>query len=161
MNRPVSLRHQASAKNPTKRALEDKECAYRVGECLTIRRSLIDGTGCFSWVQLPTRKKFGEFVGQKISAREARARVARGGRISICEINHRWSIDASASGSPTAFINHSCTPNVYARIARGRIFFYALRRIKAGEEITLDYRPSQHPGRRCRCGSIYCRGVMG
>lgn len=117
--------------------------------------------GCFSRVPLPARKKFGEFVGEKISAREARARVARGSRISICEIDHRWSIDASGSGSSTGFINHSCTPNASARIAQGRIWFYALRRIEAGEEITLDYRPSQHPERSCRCGSIRCRGVMG
>ncbi len=117
--------------------------------------------GCFSRVQLPARKKFGEFVGEKISAREARARVSRGGRISICEIDRRWSIDASASASPTAFINHSCTPNAYARIAQGRIWFYALRRIEAGEEITLDYRPSQHPDRRCSCGASKCRAVMG
>ena len=128
---------------------------------LTIRSSAIDGVGCFSRVRLPARKKFGEFVGERISAREAHARVKRGGRISICEIDHRWSIDASASGSPTSFINHSCTPNAYARIAQGRIWFYALRAIAAGEEITLDYRPSQHPERRCTCGTARCRGVMG
>lgn len=116
--------------------------------------------GCFSHVRLPARKKFGEFVGEKINAREARDRVARGGKISICEIDHRWSVDASRSGSPTAFINHSCAPNSFVRVAQGRIWFHALRVIEAGEEVTLDYTPSQHPGRRCTCGSPRCRGVM-
>ncbi|MEO6971260.1 MAG: SET domain-containing protein, partial [Chthoniobacterales bacterium] len=80
-------------------------------EPLIILRSPINGRGCFAAVPIPARRKIGEFVGEKISAREARARVARGGKISICEINQRWSIDASRTRQPTAFINHSCTPN--------------------------------------------------
>ncbi|MEO7168452.1 MAG: SET domain-containing protein-lysine N-methyltransferase [Chthoniobacterales bacterium] len=126
-----------------------------------MRRSLINGQGCFALVALSARKKFGEFAGEKITAREARARVAQGGKISICETDTRWSIDASRSGSPTAFINHSCTPNAFSRVAHGRIFFHALRLIAPGEEITLDYAPSQHPERRCSCGSEGCRGLVG
>ncbi len=161
MNRPVTLRHQPNAEYFTDRPRKARASPPSGNDRLTIGRSSIDGMGCFSRVQLPARKKFGEFIGEKISAREAGARVARGGRISICELDHRWSIDASASGSPTAFINHSCKPNAYARIAQGRIWFYALRRIETGEEITLDYRPSQHPERRCSCGSSRCRGLLG
>lgn len=127
---------------------------------LIVRRSSIHGRGCFSRIRLPARKKFGEFIGEKISAAEAGRRVARGGSISICEIDDRWSIDAERSGKPTAFINHSCRPNSYSRVAHGRIFFYALRAIDPGEEITLDYTPAQQPGLRCACGSPRCRGVM-
>ncbi len=127
---------------------------------LFIGRSSIHGRGCFSRAHLPARKKFGEFVGEKISAAEAKRRVARGGSITICEIDERWSIDASRCGHPTAFINHSCAPNSFSRVAHGRIFFYALRAIEPGEEITLDYTPSQQPGHPCVCGSPRCRGVM-
>ncbi|MBA3652056.1 MAG: SET domain-containing protein-lysine N-methyltransferase [Chthoniobacterales bacterium] len=161
MKRATSRRQPVPANKSTAAPGEGSEVSQNRDERLTIRRSSIDGMGCFSRVPFPARKKFGEFIGERISAREARARVARGGRISICEIDRRWSIDASRSGSPTAFVNHSCTPNAYARIARGRISFYSLRRIEVGEEITLDYRPSLHPERRCRCGSIRCRGLMG
>ena len=129
-------------------------------EFLLIRQSPIDGLGCFAAKPIPARRKIGEFVGEKISAREARSRVARGGKISICEVDKRWSIDASRASSPTAFINHSCTPNSFTRIASDRIYFFALRSISPGEEITLDYTPSLHPGRRCTCGSPQCRGVM-
>ncbi len=129
-------------------------------ENLIVKGSPIDGRGCFSRVRLPARKKFGEFVGEKIKAKEARRRVAHGGRISICELDGRWSIYASRSGSATSFINHSCTPNSFSRIAYGRIHFHALRAIEAGEEVTLDYTPSQHPGRPCTCGTVRCRGVM-
>ncbi len=128
---------------------------------LVVKRSRIDGQGCFARRRLPGRKRFGEFVGEKISAREAQRRVERGGRISICEIDRRWSIDASRSGSPTAFINHSCSPNCFMRVAHGRILFYALRDIAPGEELLLDYSPSQHPELRCSCGSPRCRGMVG
>lgn len=110
------IRGRGNTRRPTSHSLpnhliisrhseEDRSRLQEGNVGLTIRRSSIDGMGCFSHVQLPARKKFGEFVGEKISAREARDRVARGGKISICEIDHRWSVDASRSGSPTAFIN--------------------------------------------------------
>ncbi|MBA3607273.1 MAG: SET domain-containing protein-lysine N-methyltransferase [Chthoniobacterales bacterium] len=161
MNRPASVRHQSNSTNGENQPRKNRASPLPGDDRLTTGRSAIDGTGCFSRVSLPARKKFGEFIGEKISAREARARVARGGRISICDLDRRWSIDASASESPTAFINHACRPNAYTRIAQGRIWFYALRRIEAGEEITLDYRPSQHPERSCGCGLRQCRGLMG
>jgi UDP-glucose 4-epimerase len=60
----------------------------------------------------------------------------------------------------TAFINHSCQPNVFARTIDGHMLFFALRQIGRGEELCLDYGASYHDGRkRCRCGTRRCRGV--
>jgi SET domain-containing protein len=111
-------------------------------------------------VRFGARRKVGELVGEKISNREAARRVAKGGKVRICELDGKWSIDASRGGDATAYINHSCEPNCYSRITRGHMLFFALRDIPAGEELTLDYTPSQHPGRRCTCGAANCRGVM-
>lgn len=99
-------------------------------------------------------------TGERISNREAARRVAKGGKVHICQLDERWSIDASRGGNPTSFINHSCAPNYFSRIIAGRMLFFALREIASGEKITLDYTPSQHPGRRCTCGAATCRGVM-
>ncbi|MBA3272423.1 MAG: SET domain-containing protein-lysine N-methyltransferase [Chthoniobacterales bacterium] len=99
-------------------------------------------------------------IGERISNREARRRVARGGKVRICEVDERWSIDANVGGNATAFINHSCAPNCFSRVIHGHMLFFALRDIAAGEELTLDYTPSQHPGRPCTCGAPNCRGVM-
>ncbi len=128
---------------------------------LVVKKSGINGRGCFAAVPLAAREKIGEFMGERISHREAARRVAQGGKISICELDDHWSIDASRGGDATAFINHSCAPNCFSRVTRGHLLFFALRDIAAGEELTLDYRPSQHPGRRCTCGAATCRGVMG
>jgi SET domain-containing protein len=127
---------------------------------LVVKKSGINGKGCFAARPLSARKKIGELVGERISNREAQRRVARGGKVRICELDDNWSIDASVGGNATAFINHSCAPNCFSRITHGHMLFFALRDIAAGEEITLDYTPSQHPGRPCTCGAASCRGVM-
>lgn len=127
---------------------------------LFAQRSGINGKGCFSARPIAARRKVGELLGEKISNREAARRVAKGGKVRICQLDARWSIDASRGGDASAFINHSCEPNCFSRTTRGHLLFFALRHIRAGEEITLDYTPSQHPGRRCTCGASNCRGVM-
>ena len=127
---------------------------------LEVRKSGINGRGCFALVTLPARRKVGEFAGERITNREAARRVARGGKVKVCEIGDGWSMDASRGGNETAFINHSCAPNCFCRVMHGRLLFFALREIPAGEELTLDYTPSQHPGRPCTCGAANCRGVM-
>jgi SET domain-containing protein len=67
-------------------------------------------------------------------------------------------IDGSVNGGPFQYINHSCTPNVFTRIAYGRAEFYTMRSVKAGDELTCDYGESHHEGKLpCRCGSKKCR----
>ena len=127
---------------------------------LVAGKSPINGRGCYAAVRFRRGKKVGELLGERITNREAARRVAKGGKIRICELDDRWSIDASRGGDATAFINHSCEPNCFSRVTRGHMLFFALRDIAPGEEITLDYTPSQHPGRRCTCGAPKCRGIM-
>jgi SET domain-containing protein len=127
---------------------------------LVAKTSGINGKGCFAAVPFRARAKVGELLGERISNREAARRVAKGGKVRICELDEKWSIDASRGGNATAYINHSCEPNCFSRVMHGHMIFFALRDIAAGEEITLDYTPSQHPGRRCTCGAPNCRGVM-
>jgi SET domain-containing protein len=76
-------------------------------------------------------------------------------------VDQRWSIDASVGGDATAFINHSCQPNLFSRVIRGHVVFFALRDIRAGEELTLDYVVSHHDdSKRCHCGAELCRGTI-
>ncbi|MFL6531628.1 MAG: SET domain-containing protein [Chthoniobacterales bacterium] len=131
-----------------------------MNENLIAKKSGINGKGCFAAAQFRARRKVGELLGERISNREAARRVAKGGKVRICELDDKCSIDASRGGDATAFINHSCEPNCFSRVLHGHMIFFALRDIAAGEEITLDYTPSQHPGRRCTCGASKCRGVM-
>ena len=59
---------------------------------------------------------------------------------------------------PACWVNHSCDAN--ARGTSGRDI--AIRAIKRGEEITVDYVVENVPdlNLRCNCGSQSCRGFL-
>ena len=43
----------------------------------------------------------------------------------------------------------------------GHVLFFALRDIKAGDEITIDYEQTLLPdSKRCYCGAKHCRGTI-
>jgi len=125
---------------------------------LYVGRSAITGRGLFAGCAIPGRAKIGEFEGEVITIREARRR-ARGRRIvAIVELDG-CAIDATATGRGFRFINHSCAPNTFTRLTASRAEFYALRRIRRGEELTVDYGHSHHAGQlACRCGAPQCGG---
>jgi SET domain-containing protein len=127
-------------------------------DMLTSGRSSIHGLGLFSDSPIVSRRKIGEYTGERISVREARRRAKTRRQIAIIEVDDRVAIDESVNGGPFRFINHSCGPNVFIRIAYGRAEFYALRNIPVGEELTCDYGASHHNGKLpCRCGAPKCR----
>ncbi|KAI9320388.1 hypothetical protein BX666DRAFT_1907472 [Dichotomocladium elegans] len=86
----------------------------------------------------------------------------------------QYVIDSFLLGNASHFFNHSCTPNlhVYAVYYDSgnpyfhRLAFFANRKIKKGEELTIDYQgggslnsedPAPHGKFACRCGSPNCR----
>jgi SET domain-containing protein len=123
--------------------------------------SAIDGQGVFAAEPVPRRRKIGEIRGESISVDEARLRATRSERIMIVELSDKRAIDFSASPDPMRYTNHSCAPNARLSIVNGRVEFYALRDIAAGEELTVDYGETHHEGRlACRCGAPGCVGRL-
>jgi SET domain-containing protein len=79
-------------------------------------------------------------------------------------------VDGAHGGNATRHINHACTPNVEAIERRAdndglELVIRAIRRIRAGDELFLDYAlvidvdddPADYP---CACGTDACRGTM-
>lgn len=59
------------------------------------------------------------------------------------------------------YLNHSCNPNAGVR---GAVTIVALKRIRAGDEVMLDYSIVEGDERwrmHCRCGAYNCRQVVG
>ena len=128
---------------------------------LTIRKSTINGKGCFATKLFPRGKKIAEYTGERISDFEATKRGRNRRILRICYINSRWSLDGSRGGNGTHYINHCCEPNAYMKNLYGHVLFFALRDIQPGEEITVDYEATLHPdSKRCYCGAMSCRGTI-
>lgn len=124
---------------------------------IRVRKSGIDGKGCFAATMFCQDQQIAEYVGERIRAAEAEARRRAQGLKCICDIDSEWSIDGSRGGNGTHYINHSCEPNSYLVIKEGRIFLHALQEIVPGEEITADYLYELRLEQRvCRCGTATC-----
>ena len=132
---------------------------------VTVGPSAIDGQGAFAGEAIPARRKIGEMRGEFVDMAEARARARAAektsGRIFMVAISDKRAVDATASTDPLRFANHSCQPNMVLKVQQGRVAFYALRDIDAGEELTARYGETHHAGRlTCRCGAPGCVGRL-
>jgi hypothetical protein len=123
-------------------------------------RSPIDRWGLFAAEPIPRRRRVIDYTGEKIGRKEARRRSLRS-RLFFFRVSKHRSIDGAIGGSGAEFINHSCEPNLVARVRKGRVTFVSLRRIERGEELLLDYQVAGDvPPLACRCGTPSCRGTM-
>ena len=134
---------------------------------LRISPSSVHGFGLFALGAIPRGRKVIEYTGERLPTRRAARRLiklmapGRPKRIYIFQLNRNWYIDGAVGGSGAERVNHCCDPNLMARRIRGRIFYFSRRRIRAGEELSIDY--ALHPETfriRCHCGSPRCRGFL-
>lgn len=143
------------------------------------RRSPIHGRGVYAAVDLRAGERLLEYRGRRITRAAAARRDAgltRRGHTFLFTLNDRYAIDGAAGGNSARWINHSCDPNCHAEVhvdidgdaRRDRVYVYATRPIRAGEELTFDYdiklavshTPQLERTWACRCGSARCRGTM-
>ncbi|MFC1730790.1 SET domain-containing protein [candidate division KSB1 bacterium] len=76
-----------------------------------------------------------EYTGPIITTDKANE---KGGKY-LFDINSKWTIDGTPRSNIARYINHSCKPNCEADVSGKKVFIYALRKIKEGEELTYDY----------------------
>ena len=127
---------------------------------LVSRRSPIHGLGVFTTESILPRRKVIEYTGEKFPPHQLSRHVRR--RTSyLFALNNYWTIDGSVAGSGAEYVNHSCEPNLYSWVVKGRILFMSRRAIHIGEELTVDYNFSRDQVTvKCKCGSAKCRGTI-
>lgn len=137
-----------------------------------IKDSKIHGKGAFATRKIPEGTLIVEYEGERISWQKAEKRHAeKEGNSShtfFFSLESGRIIDGGSGGNDARWINHSCEPNCEAREENKRIFIYALRDIKRGEELNYDYGlqlEERHTAKlkrtyACLCGAKNCRGTM-
>ena len=140
-------------------------------ELCEIRGSVIHGQGVYATQDISAETQIIEYIGELIDKDESENRAwaqhehaekTGDAAVYIFTLDKKWDIDGNVPWNTARLINHSCDPNCEAWIVGKRIFIYALRDIKAGEELSFDYGfdiecYEDHP---CRCGSGECIGYI-
>lgn len=127
-----------------------------------------------------------EYTGELIDQNEAQTRSQiynKTGVTYLFDLDYNeenvatYSIDATKKGNLSRFINHSCNANLQTWPATScnenpkmhRLYYFSLRKIKAGEELTIDYsggvnlNPKADPpidAIPCHCGETNCKGYI-
>ena len=139
-----------------------------------VRRSPIQGRGVFATANIRKGKRITEYLGEPITHEEADRRYDdNNGRhhTFLFILDDKTVLDARHEGNDARYINHSCDPNCEAVIdEKNRIWIYALRPIRTGEELSYDYQFERTGSARldaqlekfyaCRCGAERCRGSL-
>ena len=99
-----------------------------------VRRSRT-GRGLF--VRAPIKKgaRIIEYTGTKIATKLADDLTTR----YLFDLENGWTIDGATHKNTARYVNHSCAPNCEASIEGEQIFFYTVRNVLPGEELTIDY----------------------
>lgn len=136
----------------------------------TETRPGVSGTGLFVKRRVGARKPIIEYTGNRVSGSElfrmeqALDLYGKDPEGFVLVNDDKQFIDPRGVGNDAQFVNHSCEPNAELREIRlgDRVIvvIVALRAIKAGEEVLVDYGYESHRTMKpifCDCGSKRCR----
>ena len=146
--------------------------AAKPARLYSVRNSAIHGRGVFAARTIRKGACIIEYRGQRVSWPDALERPDSDPdnpyHTFFFSLDDGRVIDAAVRGNAARWINHSCAPNCEAVIEDDRIWIYALRTIREGEELLYDYRfildePHTPEAKRrypCACGAAECRGTI-
>jgi len=135
---------------------------------IEVRRSGVHGRGVYATKAIPKGTRIIEYTGKRVLW-ESIPEDSEDRRTFFFGLqNGKDVIDPTIGGNEARWINHSCEPNCEAIEENSRIFIYALRDLRPGEELFYDYALEMDEPRskelekesECYCGSSNCRGTM-
>lgn len=143
--------------------------AFTASPYVAVRESKIHGRGVFATRKIPAGTLVIEYDGERMTAKQADRRYNPSPDNPTHTFYFSLENGKVIDGANDArWINHACEPNCEAREENGRIFIYALRDIRRGEELNYDYglvveeryTPSIKRAYACLCGAPTCRRTM-
>ena len=145
---------------------------YKPNPWFVVRNSKVHGRGCFARKFIPKGTRVSEYVGDRVTWKEADARYegydVNDNHTFLFIVDPKTVIDGGVGGNEARFINHSCAENCESTVEKGHVYIDAVKDIKKGEELGYDYQigrdkndpPNVDEIYACRCGAPNCRGTM-
>ena len=130
-----------------------------------IKKSKIDKNGLYANQDIKQGTRIIEYKGKIISIRQSEfdPKFDNEKAIYLFNINKRYDLDGDFKYNTARLINHSCNPNCEVSGTGLKIWVYAIRDIKKGEELTYDYGFGFDKDYRdfpCKCRSKNCVGYI-
>ncbi len=107
----------------------------RSTELTIVKRSNSGGLGLFATTPILRGMRIIQYIGNHILKSDKGKFTGK----YLFHLNDEYAVDGRSRNNLARYVNHSCKPNAYAEVVDDEIWIAAKRRIKEGEEITIDY----------------------
>ncbi len=130
-----------------------------------IKKSNIDNRGLYANQDIKDGTKIIEYKGKIVTKKkvERDSKFDNDKAIYLFNINKKYDLDGDFKFNTARLINHSCDPNCEVAGTGLKVWVYAIRDIKKGEELSYDYGfgyDEYYKDFPCRCGSKNCVGYI-
>ena len=130
-----------------------------------IKNSKIDNKGLYANRDIKDRTKIIEYKGKILTKKqvEENPKFDNEKAIYLFNINKKYDLDGDYKYNIARLINHSCDPNCEVFGTGLKVWVYAIRDIKKGEELTYDYGfgyDEDYKDFPCKCKSKNCVGYI-
>ena len=130
-----------------------------------VKKSKIDKNGLYANQDIKKGTKIIEYKGKIITVKQSDndPKFDNEKAIYLFNINKKYDLDGDFKFNTARLINHSCDPNCEVSGEGLKIWVYAIKDIKKGDELSYDYGFGfdkdfkQFP---CKCGSKKCVGYI-
>ena len=130
-----------------------------------IKKSKIDKNGLYASCNIKKGTKIIEYKGKIISVKKSKTdpKFDNEKAIYLFNINKRFDLDGDFKFNIARLINHSCDPNCEVFGEGLKVWVYAMKDIRKGDELSYDYGFSYDENFRqfpCNCRSKKCVGYI-
>ena len=130
-----------------------------------IKKSKIDKNGLYANQDIKQGTRIIEYKGKIITNRQSEedSKFDNEKAIYLFNINKKYDLDGDFKFNTARLINHSCDPNCEVFGSGLKVWVYAMKNIKKGEELSYDYGfnyDKDYKNFPCKCGSKKCAGYI-
>ena len=130
-----------------------------------VKKSNIDNRGLYAGKNIKAGAIIIYYKGKIITKKETERNPKYDNEkaIYLFNLNSRYDLDGDFSYNTARLINHSCNPNCEVAGKGLKLWIFALRNIKKGEELSYDYGfgfDENYKDYVCKCRSNNCCGYI-